>query len=174
MLNSKAEFYLWWKESNVQIKSKRKQVWQEISYAVKECSSEKKLSCIIWSSHFSLSTELKPWCLLAKNFSTILFRITDSTEPDIVVDALRDVQTRQRWSLSRLICNCLRSTHTLIHTHTREETHRLTHVRSRTHTYGICANRSEKMLYEMSFKKHSAKVSKAAFDCPILRGFIRR
>ena len=91
MLNSKPEFCLWWKEGNAQIKSKRKQMWQEISYAVKECSSEKKLSCIIWSSHFSLSTELKPWCLLAKNFSTILFRITDSTESDIVVDALREL-----------------------------------------------------------------------------------
>ena len=90
--NSKPEFCLWWKECNTQIKSKRKQVRQEISYAVKECSSEKKLSCIIWSSHFSLSTELKPWCLLAKNFSTILFRITDSTESDIVVDALRELE----------------------------------------------------------------------------------
>ena len=29
----------------------------------------------------------------------------------------------------------------------------------------------KKMLYEMSFKNHSAKVSKAAFDCPILKRF---
>ena len=32
----------------------------------------------------------------------------------------------------------------------------------------------KKMLYKMSLKKHSAKVSKAAFDCPILRRFIRK
>ena len=102
MLNSKAEFYLWWKESNVQIKSKRKQVWQEISYAVKECSSEKKLSCIIWSSHFSLSTELKPWCLLARNFSTILFRIAVSTEAGIVGSAMCQLCTT-----SRMLWNCL-------------------------------------------------------------------